>query len=162
MAFQLLVEWLASSPLDWARWSKATEVGYPSHIREKQKEAVKQYASHLFPTPDLIGLLMDLNVPKLGVRHMREYMSRRGSAYTAATGLMFAKLTPLRMRSRTCGRSWSAAIDLRPPVSYPEPPASWRSWPLPSWARYVESHPPLLDTIDWTRPLTVIGRRDHV
>ena len=67
---QLLGEWVASSPLAKARWAEATEVGYPSLIRDKQKEAVKQYASLLFPAPDLIGLLMDLNVPKLGFRHM--------------------------------------------------------------------------------------------
>ena len=54
---QLLGEWVASSPLGRARWSEATEVGYLSLIRDKQKEAVKQYASHLFPAPDLIGLL---------------------------------------------------------------------------------------------------------
>ena len=62
---RLLGEWVASSPLARARWSEATEVGYPSFIRDKQKQAVKQYASHLFPPPDLIGLLMDLNVPRL-------------------------------------------------------------------------------------------------
>ena len=93
---QLLGEWVASSPLARARWSEATEVGYPSLIRDKQKEAVKQYASHLFLAPDLIGLLMDLNVPNLGLRYMMDYMSRRGSAYTAATGLPFAKPIPTR------------------------------------------------------------------
>ena len=70
-----------------ARWSEAKEVGYSSLIRDKQKEAVRQYASHLFPAPDLIGLLMDWNVPKLGFRLVSECMSRQGSAYTAATGL---------------------------------------------------------------------------
>ena len=93
---QLLAKWVASSPLAKARWAEATEVGYPSLIRDKQKEAVKQYASLLFPAPDLIGLLMDLNVPKLGFRHMSENMSRRGSAYTAATGLPFPKPIPTR------------------------------------------------------------------
>ena len=49
-------------------------------------------------------------------------------------------------------------LDLRPPVSIPDPLASGRSWPLPSWARYVQSRPSLVDTIDWTRPLTFILR----
>ena len=66
---QLLGDWVASSPLARARWSEATEVGYPSLIRDKQKEAVKQYASLLFPASDLIGLLMDLNVPKIHGRN---------------------------------------------------------------------------------------------
>ena len=93
---QLLGEWVASSPLARARWSEATDVGHRSLIRDKQKEAVKQYASHPFPAPDLIGLLMDLNFPKLGFRHMMEYMSRQGLAYTAATGLLFPKPIPGR------------------------------------------------------------------
>ena len=93
---QFLGEWVASSPVARARWSEALEVGSPSLIRTKQVEAVKQYASHLFPAPDLIGLLMDLNVPKLGFRHVSEYMSRRGSAYTAATGLPFPSPIPTR------------------------------------------------------------------
>ena len=91
---QLLGEWVASSPLARARWSEAMEVGYPSLIRTKQVEAVKQYASHLFPAPDLIGILMDLNVPKLGFRHVSECMSRPGLAYTAATGLPFSRPIP--------------------------------------------------------------------
>ena len=153
---QLLGEWVASSPLARARWSEATEVGYPSLIRDKQKEAVKQYASHLFPAPDLIGLLMDLSVPKLGFRHVSEYMSRRGSAYTAATGLPFPRPIPTRDTFTDTWKELVTPLDLRPPVSIPDPPATGRSWPLPSWARYVQSRPSLVDTIDRTRPLTFI------
>ena len=29
-----------------------------------------------------------------------------------------------------------------------------------SWARYIQSRPPLVDTIDWNRPLTFIVRGD--
>ena len=151
---------MASSPLTWARWSEATEVGYPSLIRDKQREAVKQYASLLFSAPDLIGLLMDLNVPKVGFRHMMEYMSRRVSAYTAATGLPFTKPIPTRGAFADAWKEWVTPLDLRPPVSIPDPPASGRSWPLPSWARYVQSRPSLVVTIDWTRPLTFIVRGD--
>ena len=157
---QLLGEWVASSPLARARWSETMEVGYPSLIRTKQVEAVRQYASHLFPAPDLIGLLMDLNVPKLGFRHMSEYMSRRGSAYTAATGLPFSRPIPTRDTFTDTWKELVTPLDLRPPVSVPDPPASGRSWPLPSWARYVQSRPSLVDTIDWTRPLTFIVRGD--
>ena len=157
---QLVGEWVASSPLARARWSEATEVGYPSLIRDKQREAVKQYASHLFPAPDLIGVLMDLNVPKLGFRHVSEYMSRRGSAYTAATGLPFPRLIPSRDTFTDTWKELVTPLDLLPPVSVPDPTASGRSWPLPSWARYVQSCPSLVDTIDWTRPLTFIVRGD--
>ena len=44
--------------------------------------------------PNLIGLLIDLNVPKGGFRHVSEFMSHRGAAYTAATGLQFPQPTP--------------------------------------------------------------------
>ena len=151
---------MASSPLARARWSEATEVGYPSLIRNQQKEAVKQYASHLFLAPDLIGLLMDLNVPKLGFRHVSEYMSRWGSAYTAATGLTFPRPIPTRDTFTDAWKELVTPLDLRPPVFVPNPPASGRSWPLPSLARYFQSRPSLVDTIDWTRPLTFIVRGD--
>ena len=124
-------EWVASSPLARARWSEAMVVGYPSLIRTKQVEAVQQYASHLFLAPDLIGLLMDLNVPKVGFRHMMEYMSRRGSAYSAATGLPFPRPIPTREAFTDTWKELVTPLDLRPPVSVPDPPASGRSWPLP-------------------------------
>ena len=136
---QLLGEWVASSPLARARWSEAMQVGYPSLIRTKQVDAVKQYASHLFPAPDLIGLLMDLNVPNLGFRHVSEYMSRRGSAYTAATGLSFPRPIPTRDTFTDTRKELATPLDLQPPVSVLDPPASERSWPLPSWASTVSS-----------------------
>ena len=77
---------------------EATEVAQLPLIRNKQIEAVKQYASVLFPAPKLIGLLMDLNVPKGGFRHVSEFMTRRGAAYTAATGLPFPRPIPSRDR----------------------------------------------------------------
>ena len=136
------------------------EVGYPSLIRTKQVQAVKQYASHLLPAPDLIGLLMDLNVPKLGFRHVSEYMSCRGSAYSAATGLPFPRPIPTREAFTDTWKELVTPLDLQPPASVPDPPASGRSWPLPLWARYVQSRPSLVETIDWTRPLTFIVRGD--
>ena len=39
-----------------------------------------------------------------------------------------------------------------------DPPTTGHSWPVHSWARYIESRPPLVDTIDWDRPLTFIVR----
>ena len=61
---QLLGEWVASSTLAKSRWYEATEVAQLPVIRNKQIEAVKQYASVLFPAPELIGLLMDLKSPR--------------------------------------------------------------------------------------------------
>ena len=122
--YQLLGEWVASSPLARARWSEAMVIGYRSLIRTKQVEAVKQYASHLFPAPDLIGLLMDLNVLKLRFWHVSEYMSRRGPAYTAATGLPFPRPIPTRDTFTDTWKELVTPLDLRPPVSVPDPPAA--------------------------------------
>ena len=156
---QFLGEWVASSPLAKARWAEATEVGYPTLIRNKQKEAVKQYASMLFPAPHLIGLLMELNVTKTGCRHLSAFMTRRGLDYTAATGHEFPRPIPTRQAFLD---TWKELVkaELRPPVTVSDPPASGRSWPIHSWARYIQSRPPLVDTMDWTRPLTFILRGD--
>ena len=91
---QLLGEWVAASPLAKARWYEATEVAHLPVIRNKQIEAVKQYASVLFPAPEWIGLFMDLNVPKGGFRHVSAFMTPRGATYTAATGLPFRRPIP--------------------------------------------------------------------
>ena len=143
-----------------ARWSEATEVGYPSLICTKQVEAVKQYASFLFPVPDFIGLLMDLNVTKTGFRHLSEFMTRRGIDYTAATGHTFPRPIPTWQAFLDTWKDMAKPLELRPPVNVDDPPASGRSWPVHSWARYIQSRPPLVDTIDWNQPLTFIVRGD--
>ena len=84
---QLLGEWVASSPLAKACWYEATEVGQLPLIYNKQIEDVKQYASILFPATEMNGFFMDLIVPTGGFRHVSEFMTCRGAAYTAATGL---------------------------------------------------------------------------
>ena len=157
---QLLGEWVASSPLAQARWSEATDVGYPSLIRTKQVEAVKQYASFLFLAPHFIGLLMDLNVTKTGFRHLSEFMTRRGIDYTAATGHTFPRPIPTRQAFLDTWKDMAKPLELRPPVNVDDPPASGRSWPVHSWARYIQSRPPLVDTIDWDWPLACIVRGD--
>ena len=110
---QLLGEWVASSPLAKPRWYEATEVAQLPLIRNNQIEAVKQYASVLFPAPELIGFLMDLNVPKGGLRHVSEFMTRwgGGGAYTAAMGLPFPHPTP------SCDRFMDTCKELVKPLA---------------------------------------------
>ena len=91
---ELLGEWVASSPLAKARWPEATEMGCPALNRSNQLEAVKQYASFLFPAPNLLGLLMDFNVRRVDFRAESEYISHRVVAYTAATGCPFPRPIP--------------------------------------------------------------------
>ena len=62
---KLLGKWVASSHLARGRWVDSKEIANLPRIRNKQIEAVQQYVSLLFPGPELIGLLMDLSVPKL-------------------------------------------------------------------------------------------------
>ena len=114
-----------------------------------------QYASILFPAPELIGLFVDF-VPKSGFRHVSEFMTRRGVAYTAATGLPFLRPIPSRDHFTDTWKELVKPLALDPPVSVPQPPTSGRSWPLQSWARYIQSRPPFVDTIDWKRPLTFL------
>ena len=132
---QLLGEWVASSPLAKARWYEATEVAQLLLILNKQIEAVKQYAFVLFPAPKLIGLHMNWNVPKSGFGHVLELMTRRGAAYTAATGLPFPR--PISARDHFTD-TWNELVQplaVDAPVSVLKPPTSGRSWPLQSWAR---------------------------
>ena len=157
---QLLGEWVAHSPLAKARWADAMVGGYPSLIRNKQIVAVKQYASLLFPARDFIRLLMELNIPKTGFRHISEFMTRRGAAYTAATGLKFPRPILSRGEYLDTWKEVAKPLELGPPVSVAEPPGSNRSWPLRSWVQYLPSRPPLVHTIDWSRPLTFILRGD--
>ena len=157
---QLLGEWVAHSPLAKARWAEATVGGYPSLICDKQIVAVKQYASLLFPARDFIGLLMELNIPQKGFRHISELMTRRGAAYTAATGLKFPRPIPSRGEYLDTWKELATPLELGPTMSVAEPPGSGRSWPLRSWVQYLQSRPPLVDTIDCSRPLRLILRGD--
>ena len=153
---QLLGEWVASCPLARARWSEATHVGYPSLIRTKQVDAVKQYASFLFPAPNFFGLLMDLNVTETGFRHLSNSMTRRGIDYTAAMGHTFPRPIPTQQAFLDTWKDMAKPLELQPPVNVDDPPASGRNWPVHSWARYIQSRPPLVDTIDWVRPLILL------
>ena len=145
---QFLGEWVASSPLAKARWLEAKEVGYPSLIRTKQVEAVKQYASFLFPSPKFIWLLMDLNVTKTGFRHLSEFMGWGGIDYTATMGHTFPLPIPKRQAFFDTWKDVAKLLELRPPVTVANPPASGRSWPVHSLARCIQSRPPLVDSID--------------
>ena len=103
---------------------------------------------------------MDLNVPNSGFRHVSEFMTRGGGAYTAVMGLPFPRPIPSRDHFTDIWKELVKPLALDPPVSVPEPPTSGRSWPLQSWARYIQSRPPLVDTIHWKRPLAFLLRGD--
>ena len=103
---------------------------------------------------------MDLNVPKGGFRHVSEFMTRREAAYTAAMGLPFPRPIPSRHRFTDTWKDLVKPLALDRPSSVADPLTSGRSWPLQSWARYIQSRAPLVNTINWKRPLTFLLRGD--
>ena len=115
----------------------------PSLIRTKQLEAVKHYASFLFPAPDFIGLLRDLNVTNAGFHHFSALVTRRGIDYTAATGHAFPRPIPTRQAFFDTLKDMAKPLELRLPMTAADTLVSGRSWPMHSWAYYIQSCPPL-------------------
>ena len=62
-------------------------------------------------------------------------------------------------RADTC-KELGKPLALARPVSVAEPPTSGRSWPLQLWAPSIQSRAPLVATIDWKRPPTLLLRGD--
>ena len=84
-------------------------------------------------------------------------MTRRGGGYTAETGLPFRHLSLLM--TDHFADTWMELVKplaADPPVSVPEPPTSGCSGPMQSWGGYIQSRPPVVDTIDWERPVTFL------
>ena len=79
-----------------------------------------------------------------------------GAAYTAATGLPFRRPIPSREGFMDTWKELVKPLALDRPVSVADAPTSGRSWPLQSWASYIQSRPPLVGTINWKRPLTFL------
>ena len=76
--------------------------------------------------------------------------------YTAATGLPFPRPIPSLDRFTDTWKELVKPLALDRPVSVADPPTDGRFWPLQPWARYIQSRPPLVETIDWKRPLTFL------
>ena len=91
---------------------------------------------------------------------MSEFMTRWGATYTAATGLSFPRPILSRDRFMDTWKELVKPLALDRPESVADPPTSGRSWPLQSWARFIQSRPPLVETINLKRPLTFLLRGD--
>ena len=156
----LLAQWMPASPLNRARFSEAMDHAPLPAVHKTKVQAIRTHAEALFPAPYLIGLLLELGAPQSGFGVFSEYITRRGDAYTARTGLPFPQPIPTRDQFDATWKSLTAPLALSPPVECAHPPSSARCWPLRSWAQYVQSRPALCQSIDWTRPLTFVVRRD--
>ena len=151
---------MSSSPLIRARFTGAMDHAPLSAVQKTKVQAIRTYAEALFPAPHLIRLLLELGAPRSGFRVLSEYITRRGDAYTARTGLPFRSPLPTREQFDATWKSLTARLAFLPAVEYADPASSGRCWPLWLWAQYVLSRPALCQSIDWTRPLTFVVRGD--
>ena len=126
----LLAQWMSSSPLIRAH------APLPA-VHKTKVQAIHTYAEALFPAPYVIGLLLELGAPRSGFRVLSEYITRRGDAYTARTGLPFPRPIPTRDQFDATWKALIAPLALSPPVECADPPSSGPCWPLWSWAQYV-------------------------
>ena len=92
----LLAQWMSSSPLILPRFSEAMDHAPLPAVHKTKAHAICTYAEALFPALYLIGLLLELGAPRSGFRVLSEYITRRGDAYTARTGLPFPRPIPTR------------------------------------------------------------------
>ena len=156
----LLAQWMSSSPLIRARFTEAMDHAPLPAVHKTKVQAIRTYAEALFPAPCLIGLLLVLGAPRSGFRVLSEYITRRGDAYTARTGVASPRPIPTGDQCDATWKSLTAPLALSPPVECADPPSSGRCWPLRSWAQFVQSRPALCLSIYWTRPLTFVVRGD--
>ena len=85
---------------------------------------------------------LQLNVTKTRFRHMSEFMTtHRGAAYSAATGCPFPPPIPPHDNFMHAWKQMAKLLGWGPPMSVADAPMSGRSWPLQSWARYVQPAP---------------------
>ena len=127
---------------------------------QKQSKAIRTYAEAVFPAPYLMGLLWELGAPRSGFGVLSGYITRRGDVYTARTGLPFPQPIPTQDQFDATWKSLTAPLVLSPPVECADLPVLGRCWHLPLWAQYMQSGPPLCQSIGWARPLTFVVRGD--
>ena len=157
----LLAQWMSLSPLIRARLTEAMDHAPLPAVHKTKVQAIRIIAEALFCAPYLIGLLLELGAPRSGFRVLSEYITCRGDAYTARTGLPFPRAIPTGDQFDATWKSLTAPLALFPLVECAGPPSSGRCWPLRSWAQYMQSRPALCQSIDWTRPLTLVVRGDR-
>ena len=118
----LLAQWMSSCPLIRAPFTEAMDQAPLPAVHKTKVQAIRTYAEALFPATYLIGLLLELGAPRSGVRVLSEYITRRGDAYTARTGLPFPRPIPTRDQFDATWKSLTAPLALSPPVECADPP----------------------------------------
>ena len=117
-----------------ARLTEAMDHAPLPAVHKTKVQAIRMYAEALFPAPYLIGLFLELGATRSGFRVLSEYITRRGDAYTARTGLPFPRPIPIRDQFDATWKSLTAPLALSHAVEFADPPFG-RCWPLRPWAQ---------------------------
>ena len=118
----LLAQWMSSSPLIRARFTEAMDHTPLPAVHKTKVQAIGTYAEALFPAPYRIGLRLKLGAPRSGFQVLFEYITRRGDAYSARTGLPFPQPIPTRDQFDATWKSLTAPLGFSPPGGMCRPP----------------------------------------
>ena len=110
-----LTQWMSLPPLMRARFTEAVDHAPLPVVQKTKVQAIRTYAEALFPAPHLMGLLLELGAPRCGFRVLSEYITRRGDALTARTGVPFPRPIPTREQFDATWKSLTAPLALSPP-----------------------------------------------
>ena len=120
--FDLLVQWMSSSPLIRACFTEAMDHAPLPAVHKTKVQAIRTYAEALFPAPYLKTLLSELDVPRSGFCVSYEYITCRGDAYTARTGPPFPRPIPTQDQFDATWKSLTAPLALSHPLECAGPP----------------------------------------
>ena len=113
---------MSSSPLIRARFTEAMDHAPLLAVHKTKVQAIRTYAEALFPAPHPIGVLLELGAPRSGFRVLSGYITRRGDAYTARTGLPFQRPIPTRDQFDATWKSIDRSACVVPPGGMCRPP----------------------------------------
>ena len=117
----LLAECMSSFPFIRARFSEAMDHAPLPAVHKTKVQDIFTYAEALLPAPYLIGLLFELGAPRSSFRVLSDYITRRGDAYPARTGLPFLRPIPTRDQFDATWKSLTAPLALSPRWNVPTP-----------------------------------------
>ena len=108
----LWAQWMSSSPLIRARLLEAMDHAALLAVHKTKVQTIRTHAEALFPAPYLIGLRLELGAPRSRVRELSDYVTRRGDAYVACTGLPLPRPIPTRDQFDATWKSLTALLAL--------------------------------------------------
>ena len=82
------------APLISAPFTGAMDHAPLPAVHKTKVQAIRTYLEALFPAPYLIGLHLELGAPLSSFRVLSKYITSRGDAYTARTGMPFQRPIP--------------------------------------------------------------------